>query len=335
MTQWGPTITTQLSSASIPVGSTIHDSATLSGATSTATGSVTFSVYATGSCSDLATPSEINGQPSGATVSGNGTYNSGSVTFDQAGTYYWAASYGGDTNNQGATSTCNLETVIVTALDPTITTQLSSTAIPLDSSVHDTATLSGATPTATGTVTFTIYTEKTCTDRATTQISGQPVAVPVSGRGSYASGSVSFDSGGTYYWEASYSGDTNNKAVTSPCTAETLVVDADTTAIGTQTVPNSPVAVGTAVHDTASLTGATADAGGTVSYSLYSDSSCSTLVTDLTPTDHTVVNGVVPNSNPYTFTTPGTWYFQVDYWVTPTTYPPSRAASTRPWPSRP
>ena len=50
-------------------------------------------------------PERDHGQPSGATVSGNGTYNSGSVTFDQAGTYYWAASYGGDTNNKGATST--------------------------------------------------------------------------------------------------------------------------------------------------------------------------------------------------------------------------------------
>ncbi len=60
----------------------------------------------------------------------------------------------------------------------------------------------------------------------------------------------------------------------------------------------------TSVHDSATLTGATADAGGTVTYKVYTDSACT-----LNPVDagtKTVTNGVVPDSNAVTFNTAGT-----------------------------
>ena len=84
-------------------------------------------------------------------------------------------------------------------------------------------------------------------------------------------------------------------------------------AVSTTLVAPSPVAIGTTVHDTATIHGATSAAGGTITYKLYSNSSCSALVADLTPTNNTVTNGVAPASNGYQFNNAGTWYFQATY----------------------
>jgi uncharacterized repeat protein (TIGR01451 family) len=69
--------------------------------------------------------------------------------------------------------------------------------------------------------------------------------------------------------------------------------------------------VGLKVHDSATLAGATADAGGTVTYSVYSDSACTHKVADGGTVD--VTNGSVPNSSDVTFNTPGTYYWQASY----------------------
>jgi uncharacterized repeat protein (TIGR01451 family) len=71
--------------------------------------------------------------------------------------------------------------------------------------------------------------------------------------------------------------------------------------------------VGDTVHDSATINGATADAGGTISYAVYSDNECSNLVADLTPADNTVVDGVAPDSLSHTFDSAGTFYFQATY----------------------
>src|SRR5207244_2984925 len=83
--------------------------------------------------------------------------------------------------------------------------------------------------------------------------------------------------------------------------------------IATQLSANSPVSIGTSVHDSATLSGATANAGGTISYGLFSDNTCSTQIADLTPTVHTVVNGVAPDSKSHSFNSAGTFYFQATY----------------------
>ena len=87
----------------------------------------------------------------------------------------------------------------------------------------------------------------------------------------------------------------------------------NTPSVSTTMSETSPIAIGTSVHDSATITGATSDAGGTISYGLYSDNTCSTLVQDLTPATATVVNGVAPDSTSYTFNSAGTWYFQATY----------------------
>src|SRR5207237_426811 len=72
---------------------------------------------------------------------------------------------------------------------------------------------------------------------------------------------------GTYYFRAFYSGDPNNTGPTSSaCADEALVVSPNTPSIATQLSDLGPVAIGTSVHDSSTLSNATADAGGTVKY---------------------------------------------------------------------
>jgi uncharacterized repeat protein (TIGR01451 family) len=121
---------------------------------------------------------------------------------------------------------------------------------------------------------------------------------------------ITFNSPGTYYWQAVYSGDHKNDPATSACTDEQLVIAPNSPTIAT-TLSASGGNDGTKVHDSAKLTGATADAGGTVTYSVYSDSGCSTKVADGGTV--TVSNGSVPNSNDVTFDKPGTYYWRASY----------------------
>src|SRR5262249_26360109 len=81
-------IATALSSGSIAVGGSVHDTATLSGQTATAGGTVTYAVYTDSACTTLAGP-----QPSPATVTGtNGTVpNSPDLSFPATGTFFWHA----------------------------------------------------------------------------------------------------------------------------------------------------------------------------------------------------------------------------------------------------
>jgi hypothetical protein len=103
-----PTIATSLFRSSIPAGSTDYDSASLSGATADAGGTVTYSVYSDSTCSTLV-------QTAGTVLVFNGHVpDSFITTFPAAGTYYWQASYTGDANNAPAASACDSEPLTVT-----------------------------------------------------------------------------------------------------------------------------------------------------------------------------------------------------------------------------
>jgi hypothetical protein len=79
----------------------------------------------------------------------------------------------------------------------------------------------------------------------------------------------------------------------------------------TTSLSANPVLVGYTVTDSATISGATSDAGGTVTYTVYSDSTCTTFSADAGTV--TVTNGIVPDSNPVTFNDPGTFYWQAVY----------------------
>ncbi len=92
---------------------------------------------------------------------------------------------------------------------------LTSTATPtvaLGSPISDTATLSNATPDASGGLTFTAYSDSGCSKPVFT-------SAPFVVDGSTTSPTASFtpQSPGTYYWIASYSGDSQNSRIASAC----------------------------------------------------------------------------------------------------------------------
>lgn len=102
-----PTIATQLSATSVNIGTAVHDSATLAGATGDAGGTVTYTVYNDSACSTGA-------QDAGTVNVTNGIVpDSNAITFNTAGTFNWQAAYSGDTKNTAATSTCQTEVLTV------------------------------------------------------------------------------------------------------------------------------------------------------------------------------------------------------------------------------
>ena len=210
-----PTITTSLSSGSAPFGGSVHDSATLHGASSDAGGTVTYSVYTNNTCTG--TPFDSGGT---VTVTNGIVLDSNDVTFNQAGTFYWQATYSGDAKNNPTASDCTSEALSVARAAPTISTTLSRTLISLGQSVTDSATLSGASSDAGGTVTYSVYANSTCT--GTTFASGG--TKPVTNGVVPDSNPVTFNSGGTFYWRALYSGDANNAGASSACASEQLRV---------------------------------------------------------------------------------------------------------------
>jgi hypothetical protein len=294
-----PSIATTLSTSATSIGSPVHDSATLTGATSNAGGTVTYTVYSDSGCSQGARSA---GQ---AAVTNGSVDNSNDITFSAAGTYYWQAVYSGDGNNNGATSVCTSEQVVVGKNSPSIGTTLSTASTSIGTPVHDSATLTGATSDAGGTVTYTAFSDSGCSQdaRSAGQVTVTNGSVP-------DSGPLTFSAAGTYYWQASYTGDSNNEPATSDCTSEVLTVAKNSPLIST-TLSSTSASIGSPVHDSASLSGKTSNAGGTVTYTVYSDQACSQNARDAGTKP--VTNGVVTASNALSFTAAGTYYWQAVY----------------------
>ena len=96
-----------------------------------------------------------------------------------------------------------------------------SISVPGNTAVSDTASVSGAdASTATGTVTYSVYSDAGCTmavSSGTAQSITTPGTLP-------ASSSVALSAPGTYYWQASYSGDSANAPSVSACGSEVETV---------------------------------------------------------------------------------------------------------------
>jgi hypothetical protein len=84
-----------------------NDDATISGATATAGGTITFNLYSPSDATCSGTPAYTQT----VNVSGNGTYSTTNTTFlaSAEGTWRWKVSYSGDANNDAATSACGVE----------------------------------------------------------------------------------------------------------------------------------------------------------------------------------------------------------------------------------
>src|SRR5262249_3329594 len=161
------------------------------------------------------------------------------------------------------------------------------------------------------TVTYTVYTNNTCTAVAGPQPS--PATVTVTNGTVPNSADVSFPAAGTFFWQAGYSARTSNGRATSACTSELLRVRKQSPTIAT-TMSASTITVGGSVHDSATLTGATGTAGGTVTYTVYTTNACTTPAgPQPSPAMVTVTNGTVPNSADTTFPSAGTFFWQASY----------------------
>ena len=104
--------------------------------------------------------------------------------------------------------------------------------------------------------------------------------VPVNGNGNYDSAAFTPRVSGTYKWRASYSGDANNLAL-GPTSCldpnESVTVNVAPGPVALTTTASAGVAVGGAIHDTATLAGGTAPTG-TVTFTLFGpgDATCTT-----------------------------------------------------------
>ncbi|HEY2282166.1 MAG TPA: hypothetical protein VGH60_01295 [Solirubrobacteraceae bacterium] len=290
-------------------GSKVKDKATLSGASaSKAGGTVTYNVYADPGCAEL------------AAEAGKVTVLAGVVPVSSEvqlppGTYYWQATYSGDSLNEASTSTCGSEIANVT---PKISTALSGEGqsgeeleVKEESAVKDTATLYGEhAGTATGTVKYAVYSDKECKTLVT-----KAGEVTVTG-GSVPASSEEKLKAGTYYWQAVYSGDEHNPAATSICGTEVDLVQTTTsltTSLSGESKSGKEIEVkeGAAVKDGATLSGTNASkATGYVKYAVYSDSECKELVAE--GGDVTVTSGSIPESTEVTLPV-GTYYWQAVY----------------------
>ncbi len=306
----------------ISVGDTVHDTATLTGASPTAGGTVTYRFWSgANQC-----PSSSGFTTQVVTVTNGVIPASASTAPLAAGTYSYNATYSGDIGtsggqNFGANSACEPFTV---GKAPSTTATVvfdAATNLPWSgteqtgASAYDTATVTGTAGfTPTGTVTYTFYTNNACSgtgsSAGTVTLSGG--LVPKSNtEGPLAAGLYSF--------KASYSGDANYNPSVSPCEPFTVAKAPSTTATvvfdaATNTPWSGSEKTGASAYDTATVSGQQDSIvpTGTVSYVFFMNNACSgsgssagTVTLD--------ASGNVPNSNTEGPLAAGSYSFQATY----------------------
>ena len=208
-------------SIAVPQGTPVTDTASIGGSGGpSATGSVSYEIFANSSCAG------------GATAAGSGTVSGGVAGGSSAsvaaglapGKYYWRASYSGDVGHEPSASPCGSEVLTVLAPTSTSTVQSgggisgASLTLPQGTAVTDQARVAGTlAANATGTVAYTLYKDSKCTAAVTSSV-GSVV------KGVASSSSAVKLKAGTYYWKAVYSGDSADVGSTSACGSEVLVV---------------------------------------------------------------------------------------------------------------
>ena len=233
------------------------------------TGTITWTLYPQQDCKGTALDSETS---SGISRTVSATTPTG-VKLQNAGDYYWVASFSGDSNNLPATSGCNDEKVVVRANQPTITTTQDPASGAIGQTYNDKADLEGgASLDGTGTITWTLYPEQDC--KGTSVDSETSSGISSNGVVETPTG-VKLQNAGDYYWVASFSGDSNNAPATSGCNDEKVVVSPNQPTIVTTQDPASGSA-GDTFNDHATLSGTVnQDGSGSITWTLYPHDDCS------------------------------------------------------------
>ncbi|HEX5928172.1 MAG TPA: hypothetical protein VFY48_02155 [Solirubrobacterales bacterium] len=247
------------------VGSAIHDEATVTGGFSPS-GEITFSVFAPGD-SGCSTPLATT---SSALASGAAT--SADFSPQQAGGFRWTATYPGDLNNEAVSTPCGAagQSSSVSKASPGLSAAATA-AVVVGQTITDEATLSSGFGPG-GNLVFRAYGpgDETCAAAPAYE-----ATVAVSGNGPYAPSGFA-PGPGTYRWTVAYPGDANNEAVSLGCNAGGQTSAVAKASPGMTGSASSGV-VGTAVRDTATLTGGFSP-GGEVTFSVYgpADVACAT-----------------------------------------------------------
>jgi hypothetical protein len=295
----GLTITTKAASGT--AGQPIDDVATLSGGNKPS-GTITWTVY---SASDKWCSKPLYTTAS-VPVNGDGNYTSPGYTPAAPGSYQWVASFSGGGRDNDVATKCNdaNEVSTVSKAIPSLSTTATPSA-PVGQAINDSAVLSGG-DSPTGSITWSVYAAGTsCVAPLFTT-----GAVAVNGDGAYASPSYIPQATGTYQWVATYSGDSNNSAFTSPCsdTSEQSVASKASPSLSTNATASATV--GQPISDTATLSGGDSPSG-SITWSVYPAGSC---VTPLFTTSAVTVNGDGTYSSPsYMPQTPGTYEWLATY----------------------
>src|SRR5439155_1399544 len=215
-----PAIETTQKPATGIVGDTFKDSAKVSGLFGAhAGGQISWALYDNANCEGKAIASD-----GPVSVDGDGSYETPSGAAPSAtGTYSWVATFSLHAALPVFASGCEEEPITVGPASPAIeTTQKPATGIVGDT-FKDSAKLSGLFGAhAGGQISWALYDNANCEGKAIA--SDGPVSVD--GDGSYETPSGAAPSAtGTYYWVATYSGDSNNKGIASGCEAEPIAVN--------------------------------------------------------------------------------------------------------------
>ncbi len=300
ITQATPTIATTPSTGG-PVGIDVSDSATVSGGHDP-TGTVTFDLYPP-------TDTTCSGTPAFSVTSplNLGSASSGTFTTNAVGTWRWVATYNGDANNAAVSSGCVDELVAIGQASPTIATDPSAGG-PVGIDIFDTATVGGGFN-PTGSITFTLFppSDPACTGTPVFT-STTPLALRSVGSGAFTTNAV-----GTWHWIATYSGDANNASVSSACAAEPVDIGVSHSAVVT-TVPSVGGVVGTAITDTATVTGGHSPTG-TVTFNLFPPDDPTCAGTAVFTSTNTLSSASPPTATSGSFTTNavGTWNWVATY----------------------
>jgi hypothetical protein len=197
------------------IGRPISDTATLSGATDDAGGTITFKLYSDDQCAN-----EVTTDLQAVTVNGPGNYNSGNFTPSNPGTYYWIASYSGDDKNEAVSGECGdpNESSVVGKAPSTLNTEQSFYP-------NDTATLSASTAsgTPTGDVTFSLFDNADCS--GTALFDPETDTLDADGKASTTNTTFAISTTKTVYWKVEYEGDDSHEPVSSCSENTELTID--------------------------------------------------------------------------------------------------------------
>jgi uncharacterized repeat protein (TIGR01451 family) len=310
--------TTQASLGQITIGQSVTDTATLSGSNGPVTGTINFFVCGPDANSN---PDCTSG---GTHVGGSVTIGAGHAVSDTftplaVGHYCFRAEYTPDqfapyspSNHTDTTLECfavNAQTALNTNAGGPFTLGVDGTV-----ALTDTATLSGGNAVATGTITFTLYDNANCTHSVGTATA----TVNSADNDQYTSSpAIVVSATGTYHWVASYDGDANNTGTTSACGApnENPVVNPRPTSLTTNA--GGPFVLGANgtvdLSDTATLSGGTSAAGGTITFMLFSDAECLNQVGGNVTVGVAGADGKDYTSPPITVSAAGTYYWMAIY----------------------